>query len=251
MKPTVGLQLYTVRDELRTDFAGTLREVAKIGYPAVQLAGYGGMPASQLKGLLDDLGLAAAGSHVNFDALDSQTDEEIEYCLALGTPDVIVPAMPQAFRGSADGFRRLAEAMNRIGARCRELNARLSYHNHAFEFERFDGQYGLDLLLSSTDPKLVNLEPDVYWIRHADVDPSAYIRKYARRTPVIHLKDMTAGADHTYAEVGEGILDWPAIFAACDASQAEIYVVEQDRCARPALESAAISLRHLREWGKA
>lgn len=250
MKPTIGLQLYTVRDELRADYVGTLREVTKIGYPAVQFAGYGGMAASELKRVLNDLGLTAAGSHVNFEALDNQTDEEIQYCLDVGTPHVVIPAMPQAFRGSADGYRRLADAMNRIGARCQALNARLSYHNHAFEFEKLDGQYGLDLLLGLCDPGLVSLEPDIYWIRHADVDPSAYIRQYSGRTPIIHLKDMTAGADHTYAEVGEGILDWPAIFAASEASQAEIYVVEQDRCARPALESAAISLRHLRDWGK-
>jgi len=249
-QPKIGLQFYTLREQAQKDFVGTLRAVAQTGYPAVQLAGYGGMGAAALKKVLDDLGLAAAGSHVGFDALDQETDREITYCLDLGTRDVVIPAMPQALRGSEDGYRRLADAMNRIGARCRELGARLSYHNHAFEFEQFSGRYALNLLLGWSDPALVAFEPDVYWIKVGGEDPAAYIRTYAGRTPLVHIKDMTAGATPTYAEVGEGILDWPAIFAASEASGAEWYIVEQDTCARPPLEAVALSLKHLKEWGK-
>jgi sugar phosphate isomerase/epimerase len=140
--------------------------------------------------------------------------------------------------------------MNRIGARCKAMGARLSYHNHAFEYVSFDGQLGIDLMLGACDPSLVSFEPDVYWIKVGKADPAAYIRKYSGRTPIIHLKDMTAGPTPTYAEVGEGIIDFSPIFAASEASGAEWYVVEQDFCARPALESAKVSLGHLRDWGK-
>src|SRR5712692_10719130 len=136
--PKVALQLYTVRDEMQKDFVGTLRGVARLGYPAVQFAGYGGMSAAELKNVVTDLGLEVAGSHVNTGALLTQTDEEITYCLDVGTPDVVIPAMPQNLRGSKDGYRELADQMNQIGARCKARGARLSYHNHNFEFETFD-----------------------------------------------------------------------------------------------------------------
>jgi len=248
--PKVALQLYTVREELKKDFAGTLRAVAEMGYPAVQLSGYGGQTASELKRLLDDLGLAVAGSHVGLDALEAHPDQEIRYCLDVGTIDVVIPAIPAERRQSKEDWLRLADLFDRLGSRCQALGARLSYHNHAFEFEKLDGQFALDLLLGSTSPALLKWEPDVYWIAYGGQDPAAYIRQYAGRTPLVHLKDMAATPDRTFAEVGEGTLDWPAIFAASEESGAEWYIVEQDRWARPALEAAALSLKHLREWGK-
>lgn len=250
MKPGIGLQLYTLRNEMGSDYVGTLRKIAAMGYPAVQFAGYGGMSAAEMKTVLNDLGLKAAGSHVSLDALESRPDEEIRYCLEVGTPDVVVPAAPQTMRGSREGYRRLADSLNRIGARCKQLGARLSYHNHAFEFEKLDGQAGIDLLLQWTDPGLVGWEPDVYWVKVGGQDPAAYIEKYAGRTPIVHVKDMTPGDKPTYAEVGEGVLDWPSIFAASEKSGAEWYVVEQDTCARPPLDAVKLSLDHLREWGK-
>jgi sugar phosphate isomerase/epimerase len=250
MQPKVGLQLYTVRDLMQKDFVGTLGAVARLGYPSVQLAGYGGLSARELKKVLDDLGIEAAGSHVGIEALEKQTDEEITFCLEAGTRDVIVPVMPAPWRESEDGYRKLADALNRIGARCQALGARLSYHNHGFEFATFNGRHGIDITLAACAPELVAFEPDVYWIKVGGADPVEYIKKYTGRTPLIHLKDMTAGPTPTYAEIGEGIIDFAPIFAASEASGAEYYVVEQDFCARPALESARVSLEHLKAWGK-
>jgi sugar phosphate isomerase/epimerase len=250
MQPKVGLQLYTLRDQMQKDFVGTLGAVAKVGYPSVQFAGYGGLSAGELKKLMGDLGLEAAGSHVGIEALETRGDHEIAYCLEAGTRDVIVPVMPAAWRDNEDGYRKLADALNRIGARCQALGARLSYHNHGFEFATFNGQRGIDITLGRCAPDLVAFEPDVYWIKVGGADPVEYIKKYSGRTPLIHLKDMTAGSTPTYAEIGEGIIDFKPIFAASEASGAEYYVVEQDFCARPALESARVSLGHLKAWGK-
>jgi sugar phosphate isomerase/epimerase len=140
--------------------------------------------------------------------------------------------------------------MAAIGERCRKLAARFSYHNHAFEFARYADRYGLEILLDAKQPADVLFEPDVYWIRKGGEDPAAFVRKYAGRIPLVHLKDMAGDAEGSFAEVGEGILDWPSIFAAAEAGGAEWYIVEQDRWTRPSLEAAALSLRHLREWGK-
>jgi sugar phosphate isomerase/epimerase len=248
--PTVALQLYTVRDETQKDFLGTLKAVARMGYPAVQLAGNGGLSSGDLRRALDDLGLRVAGAHLSMEPLESDLEAEVEYCLAIGTPDVVLAALPQDLRASKATYEDAARRMAVIGERCRALGARFSYHNHAFEFVRFGDRYGLELLLDAKRPADVLFEPDVYWISKGGEDPADFVRKYSGRIPLVHLKDMAADAEGSFAEVGEGVLDWTSIFSAFEAGGAEWYIVEQDRWIRPSLEAAALSLRHLREWGK-
>lgn len=247
-RPGIALQMYTVREDSKADYLGTLSKVAEIGYTAVELAGYGDLPAEKLRMELQSRGLDAIASHVSFDRLMNDLDREVEYCLAIGNRNVVCSSLPDPYRNEA-GFRRAADAFNKIGRHCSELGARLSYHTHAFEFERFGNVTGLDILLSGTDAAAVNWEPDIYWMVYAGVDPIATLQHYATRWPLVHLKDMTSGPNPTFAEIGEGKLDFAPIFAATE--NAEWYIVEQDRCARPALESIAISMRHLRAWGKA
>lgn len=250
--PGVALQIYTVRDLTSRDYRGTIRAIAALGYPAIQLGETGGLSAQEQRAFLDDLGLQVAGMHstARWAQFAEQLDAEIAYCLGLGIRDLVCPTIPESLRHAADDYRRGADLLNTLGARCRSAGIRLSYHNHAFEFEQFGGQSALDLLLTSTDPTLVYFEPDVYWIKRGGEDPATYLRRYAGRCPLIHLKDMAADSAQSFAEVGEGVLDFPAIFAAAEDGGAEWYVVEQDRCNRPSLESARISLEHLRDWGK-
>lgn len=241
----IALQMYTVREAARADFVGTLRQVAQVGYPAIQPAGYGGLSAHALRQLLDELNLKVAGSHIGIEALEGSLENEVEYNAALGNHDLICPVAPAELRNDADGYRRLAERLNRIGQRCQELGARLSYHNHNFEFQKFGQTTGMEILLTRTDPSLVYWEPDVYWIAFPGENPADWIRRYASRCPLVHLKDMTAGDNPTYAEIGEGVIDFNPIFDV--TANAEWYVVEQDTCARPPLESIAISLENLRQ----
>ena len=124
------------------------------------------------------------------------------------------------------------------------------YHNHAFEFETQIGDSTLfDALYDGTEAELVKGEVDVYWVQYGGHDAARIVAQRPGRFPLIHLKDMTPG-EPTWAEVGEGIMDMPAIFRASEANGAEWYVVEQDRCERPTLESAALSFRNLRKMGK-
>jgi sugar phosphate isomerase/epimerase len=239
--------MYTVRADAQADFVGTLKQVADIGYTAVQLAGYGTFAADELKRVLDDLGLTVAGAHIGLERLETALEEEVAFNAVLGNRDIVCPMLPRARMVSEDAYLQAAADLNTLGARCNELGARFSYHNHAFEFERFGQRMGMAILLDETDPTAVSWEPDVYWIAAGDEDPVAWLERYRGRCPLIHLKDMTPGDAPTFAEVGEGILDFGPIFAA--TAEAEWYVVEQDTCARPALESAAISRQHLRDWG--
>jgi sugar phosphate isomerase/epimerase len=228
-----------------------LRKVGEIGYAGVEFAGTGGLTAAELRRLLDDLSLRPAGSHTGLEQLETDINAALDFNEALGNRYVVCPYLPQERRASADAYRALGEVLNRAGAACQERGLQLCYHNHDFEFQQFDGQYALDILYSATDPKLVQAELDTYWIKKGGVDPAAYIRQYSGRCPLIHLKDIAPDAQGSFAEVGEGTQDWPAIFAASEAGGAQWYIVEQDRCQRPPLESISISLRNLRAMGKA
>jgi sugar phosphate isomerase/epimerase len=245
---SVALQLYTVRDELAKDFAGTIRRVAEIGYPGVELSNYGDISSSDLKALLDETGLRAASTHVGLAALDADFDKEIDYCAAVGCSYLVLPSLPPEMRDAAK-LKALAPGLNEYGRRCRERGLVFAYHNHDFEFVAgADGTYLLDALLDSTDPTLVHLELDIYWAAYAGVDPVAYLRRRSGRVPLVHLKDMAA--DRSFTEVGAGTIDMAGIFAAADAGGAAWYIVENDRPAMPSLESARRSLEYLRGQGK-
>src|SRR5579862_1711650 len=158
-KAVVGLQLYTVRDRTVQDFAGTIRDVAQIGYAGVEFAGYGGLSAHDMASLLKELGLRVAGSHVPLVRLQEHLAEEISYALAVGCPTIIMPWLEPKWR-SAAGFRELAPFFNEVGRRCQDNGLAFAYHNHDFEFAQDNGQYLLDILLDSIDANLLKLELD-------------------------------------------------------------------------------------------
>jgi sugar phosphate isomerase/epimerase len=248
----VALQLYTLREQMKDDFRGVVRAVAGMGYDGVQFAGYGGLSAPEMRTLLDDNGVRPAGTHTGLDTLEGDLEAELDYNQAIGNRWVICPAIPEARRRDLAGWRDVAASLNRVGERCVARGLLFGYHNHSFEFPPIpdgEGRRGLDVILGETDPRHVFWEPDVYWIKKGGADPAAMIREYAGRVPITHLKDMTGDERATFAEVGEGTLDWPAILDASDAAAVEWHCVEQDRCDRPPLESVRLSLEHLRSWG--
>jgi sugar phosphate isomerase/epimerase len=247
----VALQMYTVRDDAARDFTGTLKLVAEMGYAGVELAGTGGLTAADLKRSLADLGLEVAGSHVALPQLEGELDAALDYYSELGAKHIACPWLPED-RRSEEGYRRLADTLNNAGAKARERGIQLCYHNHDFEFKEYHGRTGFNILFGATDPELVKVELDTYWVQFAGTDPADLIRRFAGRIPLVHLKDMTGDESPTFAEVGEGRMDFHAIFQACEESGGVAwYIVEQDKCARPPLESARISLDNLRKWGKA
>jgi sugar phosphate isomerase/epimerase len=242
----IGIQLYTLRDLTAGDFAATVRQVAELGYDGVEFAGYFGLRGAAMRDLLADCGLKPAGTHVSLTALKENLDGEIGYALEVGYRYIALASTPPAVRATKEDCLRFAAWMDQVGAACRAEGLAFLYHNHDYEFQTFDGQYVLDLLMAGSDPAHVQMELDCYWAAQMGIDLPAYITRYAGRLPVLHCKDRTAPPDSTFAEVGEGIIDWAPVLAAADAAGCEWYVVEQDRCRRPPLESAAISLRNLR-----
>lgn len=251
MSVPVALQLYTVRDQTAKDFVGTVRKVAKMGYGGIELAGTGDLSAAQMADLLADTGLQVAGSHVQIELFRDSLDEVIRYYAAIGARFVGIPYLQNEWR-SIEGYRNVAKLMNSAGKALKDAGISLYYHNHDFEFSDLGGgMRGMDILWNETDPAVVAFELDCYWAVHAGYDPSKIIADHAGRYPLIHLKDMVGtGDERTFAEVGEGTIDWEPVFKASEAQGAAWYIVEQDRCARPTLESAQLSIANLKRWGK-
>jgi len=245
-KPTLALQVYTVREALAKDFAGTLRKVKEIGYDAVELTGTGPYDGPALGKLLEELGLRVAGIHVGLQALEQDLDGLLALAAALRTPNLVCPALPEERRGTREDWIAVARTLDGIGQRCREGGLRLSYHNHSFEFVRFGEQYALDLLLESCSPSNVWSELDTYWVKHGGADPVQYIRRYAGRISILHCKDMAGDENRSFAEVGRGVLDWRAIHEAALSAGVEWYCVEQDVCPGDPFESARISADFIR-----
>jgi sugar phosphate isomerase/epimerase len=241
----IGLQLYTVRTLMERDVEETLAAIAGVGYREVEFAGYFGRQPRALRATLDRLGLAAPATHQPLEALRGDLRGVLDAAQTLGNRYVVCPWVAEPERTLA-GYRRIAGELNRWGAACRERGLRMAYHNHEFEFTRVEGQVPYDLLLAETDPSVVWMELDLFWITKAGLDPLAYLEAHERRFPLWHVKDMRAprGAQEMVA-VGEGDIDFGRIFAQAARAGLEHFFVEHDEPADP-LASVRTSFDHLR-----
>lgn len=242
MKFPIGLQPYSIRDMLNEDYFGSIKQVAAIGYKGIEI----GMPPEGItideqKQFLDELGLQVTGCHAGLEQLTGNLDSLIDYLHIMGGRYVV---LSHRFDTKQDVLES-AKLFNQIGLNCRKRDIQFLYHNHDWEFVRFDGEYALDLLLQATDPDLVKMELDTYWVKKGGEDPAAYIRKLKNRCPVLHIKDMEPGEEQFFAEVGEGILDFHAIAQAAEEAGTEWLIVEQDHCRRSPMACIETSYRNL------
>lgn len=246
MKLPIGLQLYTLRDDTERDFFGTLEKVAEAGYLGVEFAGYGDIPSRQMKACLDRVGLKSIASHVGIELLRDNLEEMIEYNLELGSKYIVCPFNSYEKR---EDYIETAGFLESVGEKCLEKGLVLCYHNHMLEFDRYDGEYGLDILYANAQPQRLSAEIDICWAYCSGVDPAAYIRKYSGRCPLVHLKDVKSREGRELTEVGSGAVDIKAAAAAAKDAGAEWLIVEQDICSVPPLESIRISFENLKKLG--
>ena len=241
----ISLQLYTVREETARDMPGTLRRISEIGYPAVELAGYGDLSVGDLGDVLGDLGLRVSGSHVPYESWDTDPEAVVADMRTLGCAHAVVPMAPPDQREDEASVARFAENLNRWGELCRGDDVTLSYHNHDFEFAPLGGSTMWDVLVRETDPQLVQLELDLYWIKYGGADPESVLRDVGDRVSLVHLKDMAPDDTRSDLPVGEGTLPWTQLLEVADAAGVEWFIAEQDN-PRDALEDVKTSLQHLR-----
>ncbi len=255
-----GVQLYTVREELKRDFRATLARIAALGYREVEFAGYFDQSPRALRRLLDDLGLAAPSAHVGQSLLGPEGERLIEAARTLGHRYLVLPWVDPAQWRDLDGWKRRAESFNRAGELCRRAGLQFCYHNHHFEFATLQGQRPYDLLLADCDAALVQMELDLCWAVAARQDPLALMRAHPGRFPLVHLKQLKAlpplsGGDvlslkmddafQVMTEVGPGAVDFAGLLADPASAGIRHFFVEHDQPAQP-LASIETSLRWLR-----
>jgi Xylose isomerase-like TIM barrel. len=243
----IGLQLYSIKEETQKDFFGALKKVAEIGYEGVEFAGYFNTPAQDLKKALDQYGLQAAGSHIGIDQLMNNLPAVIEYSKTIGDPFIICPGLPKSMCDSIESYKRTAQILTDIGRQCNENGIQFGYHNHAFEFETFDGKTGFDLLFENSDPDAVKIELDTFWAEYAGYRSVDIINKYGSRCICLHIKDMKSWDDKINTEIGCGVMDFKNIIAAGKKYGIEWYTVEQEEFQRPLFESIEISYKNLKQ----
>lgn len=221
-----GVQLYTIRSLMSEDVERTLGQVAEIGYSEVEFAGYFGRSPEQIRQTLDAEGLRAPATHVSIEQMRAEAGSWLETANTIGHGYLVVPSLPVSERPDADAYRRLADEFNGFGEQCREAGVRFAYHNHDFEIPPLDGEVPLDILISGTDPELVTFEIDIFWVTHGGGDPLDYFARHPDRFELCHVKDRSA--DGQMVDVGDGVIDFGALFRD-DRTEGMIhYFVEHD-----------------------
>lgn len=243
-----GIQLYSVRSLLEKDFEGTLAALAGIGYREVEFDALFHHAPAVVRAMLDSNGLRAVGGHVDIPAITTTLDQTIADAKTLGEQYVVVPWIDEDER-TRTGYQRIAETFNRAGEKLRESGLTLGYHNHWFEFAPLSGgapgspRCGYDILLAATDPALVVMELDLYWIRKGGQDPLRYFREYKDRFRLVHVKDM--GTDGGMVDLGTGVIDWPVLLRAASEAGVRHFIAEHDTPRNP-LAFARMAFNYLR-----
>lgn len=269
----LGLQLYTVMSALEQDFAGTLKQVADIGYTEVETIGSFGRDPAYVRDMLDQHGLSSPSQHMVpgdlYDVFKRLVNGQMTFAAAsehwrnLMSVDRVEPVMADCIASAkALGqkyvcwqilwkeqmatralLERFCQALNQAGQLCAEAGLVLNFHNHADEFERHDGVVPYDFILEHTDPKWVKFELDMYWTVKAGRDPRDYFKRHPGRYTQCHLKDGTAAGQITV--VGEGIVKFEPLLQAARAAGVQHYYVEQDGAANP-LQASKQAYQYLR-----
>ncbi|MBU4366397.1 MAG: sugar phosphate isomerase/epimerase [Verrucomicrobia bacterium] len=237
----VGIQLYTVREPLQLDFEGTLQKLAEMGVHGVELAFfYGGLEPDALAKLMKKLKMEVCGIYEGFDNLCHPDGKVYEYARALGckylTSGLGLPAFKDDFAGCVAKFKKACAVAGSKGMT-------ICYHAHAHEFAKIDGEYIMDKILAAV-PGMA-FEADTAWIKCGGADPAGYIKKHLNRIPLVHFKDVKA--DKTITELGNGVVDFPAVLRVIRGSKVGWISYEQDSTALTPLESTKISMDYLKK----
>ena len=262
-KQYIGLQLYTVRDAMQSDPAGTLAKVAALGYNSVEGATYTGsesfygMNAAAFLKLLKQNGLIMPSSHYRLGEEKTNNedvkgtilhdwDKAVDDAAAAGIKYMVCAYLSDSERGDLNHYKTVANELNKAGERCKKSGIQLCYHNHAFEFDSQDGKLPYDILLNETDKNLVKMEMDLYWVSKAGKDPVALINQHPGRFPLFHLKDMDKTSEKSFTEVGNGTIDFKRILANANKAGLKYFFVEQDKTPGDPFDSIAKSIAYIK-----
>lgn len=234
-KLSFGFQVWTIRKDIISDFAGTLKKMAAMGYSEVEMCsplGYSmagfkplnEMSGSEMKKIIEDAGLRCSSSHFTGPELRNSLDNRIEWASQIGMKQMAqsMPSLPG--NPTLDDWRKTAQELNQIGELTKKAGIQMVYHNHHFEFEKIDNQLIYDLLLEELDPDLVKMQFQVAVV-NVGYQAADYFRKYPGRFISAHLADWS-NEKESETPVGQGIVDWEDFFVAAKAGGVKNYFVE-------------------------
>jgi len=261
----VGIELYTVRNEMEKDARGTIEKLSKIGFKEVEIVHFGasggtsapqqlyGMSAREFAKLLSDNGLRAPSGHFTVEDIKTDWEQSIEQAHDLGLEYMTNAWINEDDRFSMDSWKRLVDLFNKAAEPVQKAGMTYNYHNHNFEFLRIDNTVVYDYLTKNLDPK-INFTLDCYWATHAGQDPVELMKARPGRVSILHIKDMPKGLapmvyfdamQGHFVEPGRGVIDWARIFKAAKPAGVKHFYYEQDYCGRAPLESSKISFEFL------
>jgi len=248
MSLPIALQLFTIRNELGSNYEQTMEQIASYGYRYVELAGLHDRTAEQVKGILDQFGLKAIATHVGLGDITNNLPQMVEQAELFGFKHIVLPFLEDKFRNPS-GYRNLASVLHESAERAREADLTVCYHNHNFEFDKLeDGSQGYTILFDSPTRYAFEAELDVYWAYKAGDDPLTWLKKLSGRVPLLHIKDMADTPERGFTEIGNGIINLQSIVDEAESCGVEYLIVEQDNhWTNSPLESSRVGYENLSE----
>jgi sugar phosphate isomerase/epimerase len=247
-----GVQLYMVRRQAVKDLVAVLRAIHQIGYSQVELYPIAYThTAPELRRIVADAGLSAASGHFDYIGLESK----IDYAHQLGLEYIVCPMLPKEQWNSVEGFSAAAKKFNAWGKTAHDAGMQFAFHNHDYEFKPLGNTTGFAELMKQTDPALVKLEFDMYWLTQAGRDPYTMLTRHVDRARIIHLKDRTPNAPTTFnmdaesehfTELGKGTIAWPRLLTQAHKQGIRYAFLDQDETAGPVFTSMKESYTYLR-----
>ena len=257
----IGIQLWSVREDMKKDANGTLAALSKAGFKFVE--GFGleegkwfGHDTTTFKKMLADNGLSMPSAHFGLKSSDYDSatktlsdpwKKAIEAAHTLNQHYIISPWTIDEDRKDKDALKKLADSMNHAGEICQKEGMRFGYHNHWFEFEKVGDQLMYTTLLQNTDPKLVAFEMDLCWATYSQQKPAEWFAKYAHRFELVHVKDVMAGTEKTTAIVGDGIVDFKNVIANAKLAGIKHYIIELENYKTTAVQDVETSLNRFKK----
>jgi sugar phosphate isomerase/epimerase len=244
-----ALQLYSVRNECAKDLPGTIAAVGKMGYKAVEFAGYYGRDAKTLRQLLDDAGLKCCGTHLSLDALlGDNLAKTVEFNKTLGNPFLIVASLPGKYTKTRAGWVEAGDQFNAVADKVKPDGMHVGYHNHSIEFKPIDGEIPWDIFFNRAKNDVV-IQFDTGNGVAEGGDPVVYLKKKPGRVASVHVKPYSKTRPN--ALIGDDELPWKEIFNICESTAGvKWYIIEYESDAYPPLVSVAKTLDVMRRWGK-
>jgi sugar phosphate isomerase/epimerase len=227
-KIPVALQVYSVRNEAQKDLAGVLAQVAEMGYQGVEFAGYYGWPAEKIRKVLDQHNLKCCGSHIGLPTLfGDEFARTVEFNKTIGNRNLIAPGIPGNMQPTnKQAWVLFAKLMTELAGKAKEQGMRVGYHNHAGEFDTSGGFVPWEVFADNSGKDVI-LQVDIGHVARAGADPAEHMAKHPGRLITVHVKDFRKGQPDPV--IGEGEVDWPALFRICEgAGGTEWYIIEDE-----------------------